>query len=144
MYRVDAFDGVPSETEEMRPQWFEQQDIPYDHMCEQRGSMGWVGTGSKGEALSDLRSKTSLPSGVPLSPFPGPCSAAGADDVHWYPLFLARQRFKGIFAFRQTTQLVWFDVRQVQQLADGCWWEQQLPQQQATGPVTPGSEVSLA
>lgn len=95
------------------------------------------GTGSEGEALSGLRSKTSLPSGVP-------CSAAGADDVHWYPLFLARQRFNGIFAFRQTTQLVWFDVRQAQQLADGCWWEQQLPQQQATGPVTPGSEVSLA
>ena len=76
-----------------------------------------------------------------------PCSAAGADDVHWYPLFLARQRFKGIFAFRQTTQLVWFDVRQVHQLAEECWWEQQQQQQQqqqATGAVTPGSKVSLA
>ena len=30
--RVDAFDGEPTETDEMRPQWFAFDDIPYDTM----------------------------------------------------------------------------------------------------------------
>jgi mutator protein MutT len=32
VFKVSAFTGEPSETEEMRPQWFEISDIPYDHM----------------------------------------------------------------------------------------------------------------
>lgn len=32
VFRVDAFDGEPMETEEMRPQWFDLSDIPYDTM----------------------------------------------------------------------------------------------------------------
>ena len=33
-----------------------------------------------------------------------------ADDVHWYPLFLAGKRFRGRFSFTQTTTLVGFDL----------------------------------
>ncbi len=32
VFRVDAFDGIPVETEEMRPQWFSFADIPYAAM----------------------------------------------------------------------------------------------------------------
>ncbi len=32
VFRVDAFSGEPRETEEMRPQWFAFDDIPYDDM----------------------------------------------------------------------------------------------------------------
>ncbi|MFZ3031979.1 MAG: 8-oxo-dGTP diphosphatase [Candidatus Moraniibacteriota bacterium] len=32
VFRVDAWDGEPSETEEMRPQWFTIDAIPYDEM----------------------------------------------------------------------------------------------------------------
>mgnify|MGYP001569027627 CR=1 FL=1 len=32
VFRVDAFDGEPVETEEMRPQWFTIDAIPYDEM----------------------------------------------------------------------------------------------------------------
>lgn len=32
VFRVDAFSGEPRETEEMRPQWFTFNDIPYDEM----------------------------------------------------------------------------------------------------------------
>lgn len=32
VFRVDAFDGEPTETDEMRPQWFAFDDIPYDTM----------------------------------------------------------------------------------------------------------------
>lgn len=34
VFRVDAFDGDPTETEEMRPRWFRLEDIPYDEMWE--------------------------------------------------------------------------------------------------------------
>lgn len=32
VFRVDAWDGEPRETEEMRPQWFTIDAIPYDEM----------------------------------------------------------------------------------------------------------------
>lgn len=32
VFRVDAFNGEPRETEEMRPQWFAFDEIPYDTM----------------------------------------------------------------------------------------------------------------
>lgn len=32
IYMTDAFDGTPQESEEMRPQWFDIAQIPYDHM----------------------------------------------------------------------------------------------------------------
>ena len=32
VFRVDAFDGEPTEMEEMRPQWFAFAEIPYDTM----------------------------------------------------------------------------------------------------------------
>ncbi len=30
-----------------------------------------------------------------------------ADDPYWYPLLLSSTSFKGLFAFQNTTQLVW-------------------------------------
>lgn len=30
-----------------------------------------------------------------------------ADDPYWYPLLLSNISFKGLFAFQNTTQLVW-------------------------------------
>ncbi|MBI5421702.1 8-oxo-dGTP diphosphatase [Candidatus Peregrinibacteria bacterium] len=32
LFRVDTFDGTPVETEEMRPQWFTHDQIPFDTM----------------------------------------------------------------------------------------------------------------
>ncbi len=32
VFTVTAFVGEPTESDEMRPQWFKQADIPYDHM----------------------------------------------------------------------------------------------------------------
>ncbi|KAF7723239.1 Nudix (Nucleoside diphosphate linked moiety X)-type motif 1 [Apophysomyces ossiformis] len=32
VYKTTSFDGIPTETEEMRPQWFSYDDIPYDQM----------------------------------------------------------------------------------------------------------------
>jgi hypothetical protein len=32
VFRVDRFGGEPVETDEMRPQWFAFDDIPYDTM----------------------------------------------------------------------------------------------------------------
>ncbi len=32
VFKVDDFSGDPVETEEMRPQWFAEADIPYDQM----------------------------------------------------------------------------------------------------------------
>lgn len=32
VFRVDAFEGVPEETEEMKPEWFAFADIPYKKM----------------------------------------------------------------------------------------------------------------
>ncbi len=34
MYAADEWDGEPAESEEMRPQWFNVADIPYDAMWE--------------------------------------------------------------------------------------------------------------
>jgi len=41
-----------------------------------------------------------------------------ADDVHWYPLFLAGKLFTGRFAFTRTTTLVSFDLQAVTALPD--------------------------
>lgn len=32
IFEIVRFEGVPVETEEMRPQWFKIEDIPYEHM----------------------------------------------------------------------------------------------------------------
>lgn len=32
VFRITQFSGEPKETEEMRPQWFTEDEIPYDHM----------------------------------------------------------------------------------------------------------------
>jgi mutator protein MutT len=32
MFEITEFTGEPYESEEMRPQWFKEKDIPYDHM----------------------------------------------------------------------------------------------------------------
>ena len=32
IYSIDKFDGTPEETEEMNPQWFSINEIPYDNM----------------------------------------------------------------------------------------------------------------
>lgn len=32
IYSIDKFDGIPKETEEMRPQWFRVDEIPFDNM----------------------------------------------------------------------------------------------------------------
>lgn len=32
VFSVTDFDGIPSETEEMRPHWFNKSEIPYDKM----------------------------------------------------------------------------------------------------------------
>lgn len=32
LFRVDTFEGVPVETEEMRPQWFDFDELPFDSM----------------------------------------------------------------------------------------------------------------
>jgi len=32
VYSIKSFAGEPQETEEMRPEWFSLEDIPYDHM----------------------------------------------------------------------------------------------------------------
>jgi mutator protein MutT len=32
IFVVDEWEGEPAETEEMRPQWFDTDKIPYDHM----------------------------------------------------------------------------------------------------------------
>ncbi len=32
VFRVDRFTGEPQETEEMRPQWFPVEEVPYDTM----------------------------------------------------------------------------------------------------------------
>jgi hypothetical protein len=37
-----------------------------------------------------------------------------ADDAHWYPLYLAGARFEGVFAFRNTHELVWHRLQEVQ------------------------------
>ncbi|XP_036409285.1 7,8-dihydro-8-oxoguanine triphosphatase [Megalops cyprinoides] len=32
IFRADSFNGDPAESDEMRPQWFEWEKIPFDHM----------------------------------------------------------------------------------------------------------------
>ena len=32
VFVADKWNGTPTETEEMRPEWFDQQDIPYNNM----------------------------------------------------------------------------------------------------------------
>ncbi|MFA6513766.1 MAG: 8-oxo-dGTP diphosphatase [Patescibacteria group bacterium] len=32
IFRIDNFSGEPIETEEMKPQWFDEKDIPFDKM----------------------------------------------------------------------------------------------------------------
>ncbi|MDO8425713.1 MAG: 8-oxo-dGTP diphosphatase [bacterium] len=58
VFRADAFLGEPTESEEMRPQWFHVDEIPFAEM--------WP------------------------------------DDVHWMPLFLRGQQFKGRFLFGES------------------------------------------
>lgn len=41
-----------------------------------------------------------------------PYSNMWADDVHWYPLYLADNQFQGTFAFTNTTQLVWHHLEE--------------------------------
>lgn len=45
-----------------------------------------------------------------------PYSRMWADDRYWYPLFLQGVRFQGLFAFKDTHTLDWFELRQVQEL----------------------------
>ena len=33
--------------------------------------------------------------------------------MHWYPLLLAGQAFSGIFAFTNTTTLIWHQLKQL-------------------------------
>ncbi len=55
IFRVTEFRGEPIETEEMKPQWFHVDHIPFEQM--------W------------------------------------SDDIHWFPFFLAGQKFRGKFLF---------------------------------------------
>uniref|UniRef100_A0A7S0RFV9 Uncharacterized protein n=1 Tax=Chlamydomonas leiostraca TaxID=1034604 RepID=A0A7S0RFV9_9CHLO len=63
VFVVRQFTGQPSESDEMAPEWYAYDSIPFDNM--------W------------------------------------ADDVHWYPLLLVGKSFRGLFAFQDTTKLVW-------------------------------------
>lgn len=36
-----------------------------------------------------------------------------ADDRHWYPLFLRGSRFRGLFAFERTHELVWHRLQEL-------------------------------
>ncbi len=36
-----------------------------------------------------------------------------ADDVHWYPLFLAGKKFEGKFCFKDTHTLVKFELDEI-------------------------------
>lgn len=72
VFRVTAFSGDPTPSDEMQPLWMSPEELPFDRM--------W------------------------------------ADDVHWYPLFLAGKRFQGEFLFRDTHTLVAHDVWEVDAL----------------------------
>jgi hypothetical protein len=41
-----------------------------------------------------------------------PYDSMSADDRHWYPMFLRGARFRGLFAFRDTHALDWFELRE--------------------------------
>ena len=76
IFRADTYSGQERETEEMRPQWFPFDAIPFQQM--------W------------------------------------ADDQHWYPLVLNRQKrknFEGTFNFKEVTTLVDFELKEVQSLS---------------------------
>lgn len=45
-----------------------------------------------------------------------PYNQMWADDVYWYPLLFRRSRFVGLFGFRNTHELVWHKVVEVQDL----------------------------
>ncbi len=40
VYRIDEFDGEPIETEEMKPEWFKLDQIPYSQMW--AGDDQWI------------------------------------------------------------------------------------------------------
>ena len=67
LFCSSQFIGEPSETEEMRPQWFAHNEIPFSEM--------W------------------------------------ADDVHWFPHFLAGNFFHGTFRFKDTNTLLEHDIK---------------------------------
>jgi hypothetical protein len=37
-----------------------------------------------------------------------------ADDIYWYPLFLKGGKFRGLFAFQETHNLVWHQLLEVE------------------------------
>ena len=43
-----------------------------------------------------------------------------ADDLHWYPYFLRGQSFTGLFAFQDTTRMVWKTVLSKEEWAAGA------------------------
>jgi hypothetical protein len=67
VFSCTEWDGVEAETDEMRPQWFAEADVPYALMWQ--------------------------------------------DDKHWWPMFLRNEPFVGAFYFRNTTELVTFDLQ---------------------------------
>ena len=43
-----------------------------------------------------------------------------ADDVHWYPLFLQGLCFQGLFAFTNTHDLVWHELRSLNHISQAA------------------------
>ncbi|KXZ52813.1 hypothetical protein GPECTOR_8g199 [Gonium pectorale] len=76
VFAASSFRGEPAETDEMRPVWFNHEDVPFEQM--------W------------------------------------ADDQFWYPLLLRRAYFRGVFAFTQTTQLLWHSLTERDPGDEGC------------------------
>jgi 8-oxo-dGTP pyrophosphatase MutT (NUDIX family) len=72
VFYSNDFCSTPAETDEMCPEWFDPQNIPFDKM--------W------------------------------------ADDIHWYPLFLAGKKFRGTFHFKDTHTLTQTQLQEVEAL----------------------------
>lgn len=70
VYHASAFEGTPTETDEMRPEWHAIDAVPFAKM--------WP------------------------------------DDEHWYPAFLAGNKFVGTFWFTNTTTIVAHDIEEVE------------------------------
>jgi len=50
VFRTKQFKGTPQESEEMRPQWFLEDEIPYDEM--RPGDRHWIPTFLKGHVFT--------------------------------------------------------------------------------------------
>ena len=112
VFRATGFVGVPVETDEMAPCWFDTQDLPYGEIA-----VCQITTYPLDSRFGAFRNDTN----VNLSADLVGCTLADqmwADDRHWYPLFLKGSLFKGEFFFTETTSLVDHTLEEVVDLRE--------------------------